>query len=81
MAAALNLIETSEGCTGVEISADPNLGPLQDNGGPTPTHALQTGSPAVDAGFNRCLATDQRGVGRPQGPRCDTGAFELETGP
>ena len=64
---------------------DPLLGPLQDNGGPTFTHALLPGSPAIDAGNpatpgsggNACEATDQRGVSRPQGARCDIGAFEV----
>jgi CSLREA domain-containing protein len=54
------------------------LGPLANNGGPTDTHALLAGSPALDAGNNAtCLATDQRGVSRPQGPACDIGAYEL----
>lgn len=53
----------------------PLLGPLANNGGPTDTHALLAGSPAIDAG-GTCLATDQRGVTRPQGPACDIGAFE-----
>ena len=72
---------------------DPLLGPLADNGGPTFTHALLPGSPAIDAiPVADCtydddgnpgtpevpLATDQRGVGRPQGVACDVGAFELE---
>jgi hypothetical protein len=39
--------------------------------------ALRGHSPAVDAGTRKCLGTDQRGVKRPQGPRCDIGAFEL----
>lgn len=57
----------------------PLLGPLQDNGGSTPTHALLPGSPAIDAAsLLRCPPTDQRGVSRPQGPRCDIGAYELE---
>jgi hypothetical protein len=55
------------------------LGPLQDNGGPTWTHALLPGSPALDVGDPaQCPATDQRGVPRPQGAGCDIGAFELE---
>ncbi len=54
------------------------LGPLQDNGGPTFTHALLEGSPAIDAGGSDCEDTDQRGVRRPQGEGCDIGAFELE---
>jgi hypothetical protein len=50
---------------------------LANNGGPTDTQALLAGSPALDAGNNStCLATDQRGVTRPQGPACDIGAFE-----
>ncbi|MBI3248699.1 MAG: thrombospondin type 3 repeat-containing protein [Deltaproteobacteria bacterium] len=52
---------------------------LQDNGGPTLTHALVTGSPAIDASpvDADCPATDQRGVTRPQGTACDIGAFEF----
>jgi hypothetical protein len=53
------------------------LGPLADNGGPTLTHALLMGSPAVDAAPTG-PATDQRGISRPQGPAFDIGAFELE---
>lgn len=54
------------------------IGPLADNGGPTLTHALLSGSPAVDAADDQsCPATDQRGVARPQGPHCDIGSFEL----
>ena len=44
---------------------DPLLGPLQNNGGPTETHALLTGSPAIDKGDSFGLATDQRGFLRP----------------
>lgn len=59
------------------LNADPLLGPLQDNGGPTQTHALLTGSPAIDAALlENCPATDQRGVSRPQGTGCDIGAYE-----
>lgn len=58
-------------------NTNPLLGPLQNNGGPTLTHALLAGSPAIDAGDNGfCSATDQRGILRPQGPVCDIGAFE-----
>ncbi len=57
----------------------PGLETLALNGGATETHALQTGSPAIDAGPSSCPATDQRGVTRPQGPRCDIGAFEAAT--
>src|SRR5262249_10102592 len=66
-------------------STNPLLDPagLDDNGGPTKTIALQPGSPAIDAippaanGCGTAIATDQRGVTRPQGPGCDIGAFEL----
>jgi len=65
-------------------STAPLLGPLADNGGPTFTHALLAGSPAIDmgspaapcSGGTACEATDQRGVTRPDGSRCDVGAFE-----
>ncbi|MFC1464965.1 MAG: choice-of-anchor Q domain-containing protein [Candidatus Brachytrichaceae bacterium NZ_4S206] len=64
--------------TGDLNNVNPLLGPLQNNGGPTPTHALLPGSPAVNAGTNAgCPSTDQRGVSRPQGPSCDIGAVEM----
>ncbi len=53
------------------------LAPLAANGGPTMTHALNVGSPAIDAANpSICPATDQRGVARPQGAACDSGAVE-----
>lgn len=59
--------------------ANPKLGPLQDNGGATQTMALAPDSLAINAANNAyCLATDQRGIARPQGKHCDSGAFELE---
>lgn len=69
--------------------ANPVLGPLQDNGGPTLTVALDSGSPAIDAGngggcrdwLGRLLATDQRGMPRPdtsESRGCDMGAFESQ---
>jgi hypothetical protein len=58
-------------------NTDPKLGPLANNGGPTQTLALLSGSPAIDAGSDMaCPSIDQRGVSRPQGPHCDIGAFE-----
>jgi predicted outer membrane repeat protein len=61
-------------------NTDPLLGPLQDNGGPTPTHALQSGSPAIDAGdpnFTPPPDYDQRGPGFPRVVnRIDIGAYE-----
>ncbi|MET0648267.1 MAG: Calx-beta domain-containing protein [Pyrinomonadaceae bacterium] len=85
---------TGFGSTGDQVGyaaapIDPRLGPLQDNGGPTLTHPLLAGSPALDAGNNslardaddNVLTTDQRGVGRFAGsgvtPTVDIGAFEL----
>ena len=80
-----NLIQDISGATiigdlaGNIIGQDPLLGPLADNGGPTLTHALLTGSPAIDtADTSDFPDTDQRGVERPQGARPDIGAFEFE---
>ncbi len=54
---------------------DPLLGPLANNGGPTLTHALQSGSPAIDHGDPAAPPEDQRGYGRVGVP--DVGAFEF----
>lgn len=69
------------------INSDAKLGPLQDNGGATQTHALLSGSPAIDAGDNTpCPGTDQRGVVRPVDGNsdgvaiCDIGAVEAAAG-
>ena len=77
-----SLIEDPAGCTTVVpgsallLSADPLLGPLQDNGGPTLTHALAPGSPALGVLTKpaSCRKPDQRGVARTV--PCDPGAFE-----
>jgi hypothetical protein len=61
------------------ITDNPHLGPLQDNGGPTLTHALMPGSPAIDVGNNVAnLQEDQRGDGFPRvvGSAADIGAVE-----
>jgi Zn-dependent metalloprotease len=56
---------------------DAMLGDLGDNSSSTKTHALLTGSPAIDAGNPAtCASADQRGIARPQGAVCDIGAFE-----
>jgi hypothetical protein len=58
---------------------DPLLGPLAFNGGPTPTHALLSGSPAIDRGSNAAgLTSDQRGFARTVGGGTDVGAFEAQ---
>ena len=70
--------------TGDFSGANPMLGPLRDNGGPTLTHALLLSSPAIDAGDDSVagpplsLITDQRGEPRLQRAHVDIGAFELE---
>jgi CSLREA domain-containing protein len=81
------------GQTGHNQSGNPRLGPLANNGGPTQTHALLLGSPAIDAGDNTVtgsplsLSTDQRGSGfarQVEGsdanstPDVDIGAFETQ---
>ncbi len=62
-----------------DITADPLLGALADNGGESDTAALQPGSPAIDtAGADACVPTDQRDAARPQFAGCDIGAFEVQ---
>lgn len=78
---ANNLIGASPSVTlpAGTIGADPRLLPLHDSGGPTKTHALRPGSPAVDTGNTVSgYATDQRGDGFPRviGVSADIGAFE-----
>ncbi len=67
-----------------------DLGPLQDNGGPTFTVALLPGSTAIDHGDpvfgctdnnGVTIDTDQRGQPRAVGARCDVGAFEYSAAP
>ena len=60
------------------IAQPPLLGPLADNGGPTLTHALLDGSPAIDHGSNPdSFSHDQRGYARVVGASADIGAFEF----
>src|SRR6185369_10973233 len=58
---------------GLSSTANPLLGPLASNGGPTDTRALSSSSPAINAGSG-CPATDQRGAARVS--TCDIGAYE-----
>jgi CSLREA domain-containing protein len=71
-----------------DLQADPRLGPLTDNGSPMLTHALLTGSPAIDRGdTTACSSVDQRGQPRPRDGDgdgvaiCDIGAYEAQTPP
>jgi hypothetical protein len=82
-----NLIGNSTGGSGYDstdlLDVDPLLGPLQNNGGPTFTHALLFGSPAIDAGDNTdAPELDQRGPGFPRivNGIIDIGAFEFQAG-
>jgi hypothetical protein len=70
---------------GDQINTDPMLGPLQNNGGPTFTHALLPGSPAIDTGdpsFTPPPFYDQRGPNfyRVRNGRTDKGSFEVQSG-
>jgi hypothetical protein len=71
---------------GDQINTDPLLGPLQDNGGPTFTHELLPGSPAINAGDPNFVGQpdyDQRGPNyyRVTGGRIDVGSFEVQNPP
>lgn len=81
---ANNLIVAASGVTlpPDTLVVEPMLGPLQDNGGATWTHALLDGSPAIDAGNNSAdLDFDQRGQGFPRvsAAAADIGALEAGT--
>ena len=80
---ANNLIVTSDiPVPGDTIAVCPRLLPLDDNGGITRTHALRTGSPAIDFGNNAAgLDTDQRGADRMFGASTDIGAVEWNGDP
>ncbi len=62
-----------------QANTDALLGPLADNGGPTQTHALEAGSPAIDAADADAAPTvDQRSLPRDATP--DVGSFEVQAG-
>ncbi|HJR79463.1 MAG TPA: choice-of-anchor Q domain-containing protein, partial [Anaerolineales bacterium] len=78
-----SLVEINSDCGGtITSNADPDLGALASNGGPTQTMAIDNTSPAYNAAAScNSIATDQRGVARPQATLCDLGAFEfVDTG-
>jgi hypothetical protein len=71
---------TSAGSTCLLAVGDPKLGALADNGGPTQTQALGSGSAALGAipvATGLCGGHDQRGVPRPAGARCDIVAYQV----
>jgi predicted outer membrane repeat protein len=77
----------SDGVNGTIVGVDPLLAPLANNGGPTQTHALLPGSPAINAGNNALIpmgvTEDQRGTGFPRiaFTTVDIGAFEVQPTP
>ncbi|HWP42292.1 MAG TPA: PxKF domain-containing protein, partial [Blastocatellia bacterium] len=93
-----NVVGSTDGATIAAATGDQfgvsaaqlNLGPLQDNGGPTPTMALGCGSVAIDQGISNDLITDQRSMGFVRtfndptvpdaigGDGTDAGAFEVQ---
>jgi hypothetical protein len=87
-----NLVGKREGGIGWDVTdllgtiatpIDPKIGPLQANGGQTLTHALLSGSPAIDGGDDAVLSasysltSDQRGRARRSGTHVDIGAYEF----
>jgi CSLREA domain-containing protein len=93
LGANYDLIEDDAGCNGIGannvIGEDPMLENLARNGGETKSHALGPLSPAINAANpaapesedGACLPKDQRGHDRPDGSRCDIGAFERHLTP
>lgn len=87
-----NLVGNTSGATvsgtttGNQLNVDPMLGQLTNNGGPTMTHALLSGSSAIEGGNSSGSNTDQRGLARPVdspvinnvGDGSDIGAYEVQ---
>ena len=80
VAGSNNLIMVSNAAPPDTLTGDPQLAPLANNGGPTQTHALMIGSPAIDAGVAVAFTVDQRGSGyaRSVGAGVDIGAYERQ---
>jgi CSLREA domain-containing protein len=84
--AGFNLLAVLCGDCSLVLPPALGLAPLGEHGGPTLTHALLPGSPAIDSGAASCLGTDQRGRPRPADgngdgvERCDIGAVEAAAG-
>jgi CSLREA domain-containing protein len=72
-----NIEFAASSCPAGFLKADPKLTGLAQNGGPTQTIALQPGSAAIQHVRTCVLNTDQRGVGRPVGAACDSGAYQV----
>jgi CSLREA domain-containing protein len=72
-----NVEFASASCPAGFLHADPKLTGLANNGGPTQTIALQPGSAAVHHVRTCVLTADQRGVARPVGAACDSGAYQV----
>jgi hypothetical protein len=72
-----NNVSDDDTCGGPSeiVIADAKLGALASNGGPTMTHALLTGSPAINTGAGCTVSVDQRYA--PRDSKCDIGAFEF----
>jgi hypothetical protein len=87
-----NLLGDVTACTGMTpassdlVGHEPSFGTSGDHGGPVPSLPIAPESPAVEGGdpsgcvdaTGALLSTDQRGLPRPSGVRCDIGAFELQ---
>jgi hypothetical protein len=72
------VFDEANGCDGLAAGdqlADPLLGPLANNGGPTKTHSIDAASPAVGGARGDSPDVDQRGVVRDEAP--DSGSFEV----
>ena len=72
-----NIEFAASSCPAGFLQANPKLTGLADNGGPTQTVAIQPGSAAINHVSTCVLGSDQRGVARPVGSSCDSGAYQV----